>query len=129
MRVGDQIAEVFRAHRDWSPKRCQQEADLVLARVHLTDTTRRMYDAYPHQLSGGQRQRVVIAQAICCQPAMVIADEPTASLDSASECEILELFRELKRDYKMSLLFITHDPRLLIGLAERVAVVYGGRIV
>jgi oligopeptide/dipeptide ABC transporter ATP-binding protein len=129
MRVGDQVAEVLRAHRNWSGKRCRQEAERLLTRVQLTHCSRRMFDAYPHQLSGGQRQRVVIAQAIACEPALVIADEPTASLDSASEREILDLFRQLKRDLHISLLFITHNPALLAGLADRVAVFYAGRIV
>src|SRR5262249_5360787 len=106
MRVGDQIAEVLRAHRNLSRKRCRQEAERLLARVHLIDSSRPMFDAYPHQLSGGQRQRVAIAQAIACEPALVIADEPTASLDPASEREVLDLFHELKRELKMSLLFI-----------------------
>ena len=129
IKVGDQIAEVVRAHRDWSPKRCRQEAEVLLQRVHLASSSRRFYDAYPHQLSGGQQQRVVIAQALSCQPALVVADEPTASLDSTSELEVLDVFCELKREKQMSLLLITHDPRILTGLADRVAVVYGGRIV
>jgi oligopeptide/dipeptide ABC transporter ATP-binding protein len=129
MKAGDQIAEVIRAHRDWSWKRCRAEAGSLLERVHLSTPERRMYDAYPHQLSGGQQQRVVIAQALACQPALVIADEPTASLDSETEEEILKLLRELKADQKMSLLLITHDPKILPGLADRVAVMYGGRVV
>ncbi len=129
MKAGDQIAEVLRAHRDWSWKRCRQEAENLLNRVHLHSTDRRMYDAYPHQLSGGQQQRVAIAQALACQPALVIADEPTASLDSETEEEILKLLRELKAEQKMSLLLITHDPEILAGLADRVAVMYGGRVV
>jgi oligopeptide/dipeptide ABC transporter ATP-binding protein len=129
IKVGDQIAEVIRAHRDWSPKRCRQEAEVLLQRVHLTSTSRRFYDAYPHQLSGGQQQRIVIAQALSCQPALVVADEPTASLDSTSEQEVLDVFRELKREKQMSVLLVTHDPRILTGLADRVAVVYSGRIV
>ncbi len=128
MKAGDQIAEVIRAHRDWSWKRCRQEASDLLERVHLPSSDRRMYDAYPHQLSGGQQQRVVIAQALACQPALVIADEPTASLDSGTEQEILKLLRELKAQ-EMSLLLITHDPKILAGLADRVAVMYGGRVV
>jgi oligopeptide/dipeptide ABC transporter ATP-binding protein len=129
MKAGDQIAEVIRAHRDWSWKRCRQEAGTLLETVHLSSPDRQLYDAYPHQLSGGQQQRVVIAQALACQPALVIADEPTASLDSETEEEILKLLRELKADRKMSLLLITHDPKILPGLADRVAVMYGGRVV
>ena len=129
IKVGDQISEVVRAHRGWSPKRCRQEAEVLLQRVHLASSSRRFYDAYPHQLSGGQQQRVVIAQALSCQPALVVADEPTASLDSTSQQEVLDVFCELKREKQMSVLLITHDPRILAGLADRVAVVYGGRIV
>jgi peptide/nickel transport system ATP-binding protein len=129
MKAGDQIAEVIRAHRDWSWKRCRQEAGILLERVHLHSSGRRMYDAYAHQLSGGQQQRVAIAQALACRPALVIADEPTASLDSETEEEILKLLRELRAEQKMSLLLITHDPKILMGLADRVAVMYGGRVV
>lgn len=127
--IGDQIAEVLRAHRDWSSKRCRQEAETLLRRVRLTSSSRRIYDAYPHQLSGGQQQRVAIAQALSCKPSLVIADEPTASLDSFAQRQVLSLFRELKENNQMSLVLITHDPRILIGLADRVAVVYGGRVV
>ena len=128
-KVGDQIAEVIRAHRDWSWQHCQEEAEALLQRVHLNAADRRMYEAYPHQLSGGQQQRVAIAQAVSCQPALVIADEPTASLDSSIEREILVLLRELKADQNMSLLMITHNPTILRGLASRIAVMYGGRVV
>ena len=129
MRAGDQIAEVIHAHRDWDWDRCRAEASSILDRVHLSSRSRRMYKAYPHQLSGGQQQRVVIAQALACNPSLIIADEPTASLDSSTAGEILELFRELKQERRMSLLLITHDPTILRGLADRVAVMYGGRIV
>jgi oligopeptide/dipeptide ABC transporter ATP-binding protein len=128
-KVGDQIAEVIRAHRNWSWQRCQEEAEALLERVHLNDSERRIYEAYPHQLSGGQQQRVAIAQAVSCQPALVIADEPTASLDSSIEREILRLLGELKTEQNMSLLMITHNPAILRGLASRVAVMYGGRVV
>jgi peptide/nickel transport system ATP-binding protein len=129
LRVGDQIVEVLRAHCDWSWKRCRDQATALLQRVSLASPNRCIYDAYPHQLSGGQQQRVAIAQALACQPTLVIADEPTASLDSETEIEILRLLRELKAEHKMSLLLITHDPKILPGLADRVAVMYAGRIV
>ena len=129
MKAGDQIAEVIRAHRNWNRNRCREEAATLLERVHLTSNDRRMYDAYPHQLSGGQQQRVVIAQALACQPVLVIADEPTASLDSDTEEEILQLFGELQAERRMSLLLITHDPKILRDLADRVAVMYAGRVV
>ncbi len=129
MKVGDQIAEVLRAHRDWNGRRCKSEAESILERINLGNTGRRMYDAYPHQLSGGQQQRVVIGQALACNPSLIIADEPTASLDPATEAEILDLFRQLRDARKTSLLLITHDPEILRGLADRVAVLYAGRIV
>ena len=129
MKIGDQVAEVLRAHRDWSWQRCRSEAERVLERVHLRGTSRRLYDAYPHQLSGGQQQRAVIAQAVACNPSLIIADEPTASLDAATEAQIIDLFRELQAEQKTSLLLITHNPGLLQGFAGRIAVMYAGRIV
>jgi oligopeptide/dipeptide ABC transporter ATP-binding protein len=129
MKVGDQIAEVLRAHRTWDGLRRRSEAESLLEQVNLSSAERRVYDAYPHQLSGGQQQRVVIAQALACGPSLIIADEPTASLDSDTENEILELFRQLKVARKTSLILITHDPAILPGLADRIAVLYAGRIV
>jgi oligopeptide/dipeptide ABC transporter ATP-binding protein len=129
MKVGEQVAEVIRAHRTLSTKQCHQEAETLLQKVQLDLGNRRAYDVYPHQLSGGQQQRVAIAQAIACQPALVIADEPTASLDPETAEEILQLLHSLKSDKKMSLLFITHDPKILLRLADRVAVMYAGRVI
>jgi peptide/nickel transport system ATP-binding protein len=128
MRVGDQIAEVIRAHRNWSRRRCREEAESVLEQVRLTDGSR-IYSSYPHQLSGGQRQRVIIAQALCCKPFLLIADEPTSALDSTTQTEILALLRELKERFGLAVLFITHDPATLAGLADRVLVMYAGRLV
>jgi oligopeptide/dipeptide ABC transporter ATP-binding protein len=128
MRVGYQLAEVVRAHRPWNRNRCFEEATALLARVRLDDTAR-IFEAYPHELSGGERHRVVIAQALACSPALVVADESTASLDSTTQAEILSLFRELKTEREMSWLLITHSPRILSGLADRVLVMYAGRIV
>ncbi|HZC66010.1 MAG TPA: ABC transporter ATP-binding protein [Candidatus Dormibacteraeota bacterium] len=129
MKVGDQIAEVLRAHYRRSARQCRSEAGSILERVLPDNGMRKMYDAYPHQLSGGQQQRVVIGQAIACKPSIIIADEPTASLDAATEADILNLFRELRAERKMSLLLITHSPDILRDLAERVCVMYAGRIV
>ena len=129
MKIGDQVAEVLRAHNPWSTSRIRTEVELLLERVRLVSTGRRMYDAYPHELSGGQQQRVLIAQALSCNPSMVIADEPTSSLDAETASEILQLLLELKSERKMALLLITHDPRILHGLADRVAVLYAGRVV
>jgi oligopeptide/dipeptide ABC transporter ATP-binding protein len=129
MKVGDQIAEVLRAHYPRRARQCRSEASSILERVLPDNPTRKMYEAYPHQLSGGQQQRVVIGQALACKPSIIVADEPTASLDAATEADILNLFRELQSERKMSLLLITHDPIILRGLADRSCVMYAGRIV
>jgi ABC-type glutathione transport system ATPase component len=128
LRVGDQVAEVFRAHRDWGWKRCQSEAESMVARVGLPATAR-ILSAYPHQLSGGQLQRVVLAQALACGPAVLIADEPTASLDARSQAEFLELLRELKAASRLSILLISHTPEIQASLADRLLVMKDGEIV
>ena len=128
MRVGQQVAEVIRAHRPWSWRRCREEAGSVLAEVGLGDTGR-IYSAYPCQLSGGQRQRVVIAQGVACRPALLIADEPTAALDTTAQAEILDLLRMLKDRRKMALLFISHNPAVLARLADRILVLQAGRVI
>lgn len=128
MRVGDQIAEVFRAHKDWRTTKCRAEAEAMLARVGLTQTSR-IFASYPHQLSGGQRQRVVLAQALACGPALVIADEPTASLDAISQAGFITLLRSLKKETELSLLLISHTPEIQASLADRVLVMKSGKIV
>ena len=127
LRVRDQVAEVVRAHYRVSAGECRDRARTALEQTGLD--TQALQTSYPHQLSGGQRQRVVIAQAIVCRPALVIADEPTASLDAASKREILALLRDLVQRLNASLLLISHDPRVLAAMAERVLVMYAGRIV
>jgi peptide/nickel transport system ATP-binding protein len=128
LRVGDQIAEVIRAHNRWDKARCQQAAEEQLHAVQLGEDPK-LYDAYPHQISGGQQQRIVIAQALACKPDLLIADEPTASLDASSEAGILDLLKKAVTQRTMALVVITHNPRILAGLAQRVLVMYGGRIV
>jgi peptide/nickel transport system ATP-binding protein/oligopeptide transport system ATP-binding protein len=88
----------------------------------------RISKSYPHQLSGGQRQRILIAQAIACGPSLLIADEPTASLDPTTQREILGVFRTLREELGLAMVFITHNPVLLAGFADRVMVLYGGRV-
>jgi peptide/nickel transport system ATP-binding protein len=129
MKVGDQIAEVLRAHRNWDAPRRRVHAEDILQRLLPGKAGRSMYDAYPHQLSGGQQQRVVIAQALACEPVLIVADEPTAALDAATAAEILEVFRKLKTERGRSLILITHDPTILSELTDRVAVMYAGRVV
>ena len=128
MRAIDQVVEVIAAHNDWSRERCRSEAERILADVRL-DPTSRILSAYPHQLSGGQRQRLAIAQALACRPALLIADEPTAALDLILQVQWLSLIQDLRKRFGLSLVLITHDPAILAGLADRVLVMYRGRIV
>jgi ABC-type glutathione transport system ATPase component len=128
MNVREQVAEVIRAHHDWKWQRCRADAELMLARVGLPDTTR-IFSAYPHQLSGGQRQRVVLAQALACKPALLIADEPAASLDARSQSEILTLLWELRRETGIAILLISHAPEVQARLADRLMMMENGRIV
>ncbi len=127
MRARDQVAEVLRAHRGWSRRRCRSEAESLLDQVRLPHA--RMHSAYPHQLSGGERQRVVIAQALACKPSFLIADEPTSALDNTTGAEILGLLTQMKEQLGVALLFITHNPLLLTGIADRVLVMCAGQII
>jgi ABC-type glutathione transport system ATPase component len=128
MNVRDQVAEVIHAHNDGKWKRCRAEAEMALQLVGLADS-QRIFSAYPHQLSGGQRQRVVLAQALACKPALLIADEPAASLDARSQGEILALLRKLQRELRISILLISHAPEVQATLADRLMVMANGRIV
>jgi oligopeptide/dipeptide ABC transporter ATP-binding protein len=128
LRVGDQLVEVLRAHYNWPRRRYREKAVALLEDMEFSDEDR-IYAAYPHQLSGGQRQRIVIAQALACQPALVIADEPTASLDPETACDIVELLGRLKQRHRTAFLLISHDLAPLARLADRIMVMYAGRIV
>ncbi|HJX84084.1 MAG TPA: ABC transporter ATP-binding protein [Candidatus Angelobacter sp.] len=128
MQVGTQIMEVLRAHHQWKRQRLRDEAMSLLVQVDFEDI-HRIFKSYPHELSGGQAQRVLIAQALACRPALLIADEPTASLDSTIQAEILALLERLRRENNMALLFITHNPALLLNFAQRVMVMHDGEIV
>ncbi len=128
MRVGEQIAEVIRAHSNLKRKLRKQESVAMLREVGVSDVDR-VYRAYPHQLSGGQLHRVAIAQALVCRPDLVIADEPTRALDVTAQTEILNVLRETHRKFGSALIFITHNPALLAGFADRVVIMYAGRIV
>jgi len=128
LRVGDQVAEVLVKHAHLSSRAARTRALEMLARVQLPDPVRRARD-YPHELSGGMRQRVMIALALACEPALVIADEPTTALDVTIQAQILALLMELKRARRLSLVLITHDLGVVAGLADRVAVMCAGRIV
>jgi ABC-type dipeptide/oligopeptide/nickel transport system ATPase component len=128
MRVGDQIAEALLAHGKASRAEARARAAELLEAVKIGDATRRLRD-YPHQLSGGMRQRVMIAIALACRPPLVIADEPTTALDVTIQAQVLELLRELKARYNLALILITHDFGVIAEMADRVAVMYQGRLV
>ncbi|MGH9715522.1 MAG: ATP-binding cassette domain-containing protein [Candidatus Acidiferrales bacterium] len=128
MRAGEQIAQVIHAHRRLRWAQCRSEARAMLGRVGFTEIGR-IFAAFPHQLSGGQRQRIVLAQALACAPALLIADEPTAHLDVRSQSEILSLFETLKRELRIAILLISHTPEIQARLADRVLVMQAGRIV
>jgi ABC-type glutathione transport system ATPase component len=128
MRVGTQIAEIVRAHRKYGWRKCREEAFAMLGRVGLP-STERAFSAYPHQLSGGQLQRIVLAQALVCQPALLIADEPTASLDAQSRADFVALLREFKQTLGISLLLISHTPEIQASMADRMMVMKDGKVV
>lgn len=128
MRVRRQVAEVIHAHRGGPLSRSMEQADAILKRV-FSDESDELFEAYPHQLSGGQRQRVSIAQAFACNPELVIADEPTASLDAVSQAGLLEIFRECRTVSSTSLVIITHNPAILPGLVDRVLVLRSGELI
>ncbi len=126
--VGEQIAEVYRIHRRMAAAAARREAVEMLRRVGIAAPEARAR-AYPHQLSGGMRQRVMIAIALACRPAVLIADEPTTALDVTVQAEILELILDLQREMGMGVLFISHDMAVVSEIADEVAVMYAGRIV
>jgi peptide/nickel transport system ATP-binding protein len=126
--IGDQIAETLVVHRRATRREARIRAIDLLRAVRIPDAASRVND-YPHQLSGGMRQRVLIAIALACRPSLVIADEPTTALDVTIQAQILDLLREMKSAFNLSLLLITHDLGVVAETADRVAVMYAGRIV
>lgn len=125
--VGYQVAEALRAHFDISKSDAMGKAVELLRSVRIPSPETRIRD-YPHQLSGGMRQRVMIAMAIACNPALLIADEPTTALDVTIQAQILDLLQGLRKERDMAVLLITHDLSIIAEQAERVAVMYAGRI-
>jgi len=126
--VGEQIAEALRLHRKLSRKEARQATIEAMREVAIPDPARRVND-YPHQLSGGMRQRVMIAMALACNPKLLIADEPTTALDVTIQAQILELLDDLRKQRDLAVLLITHDLGVVAEVADRVAVMYTGRIV
>jgi oligopeptide/dipeptide ABC transporter ATP-binding protein len=128
MRVGAHITEALTVHGLATRADARRRAIDLLRAVRIADPDKRV-DDYPHQLSGGMRQRVMLAIALACRPPLVIADEPTTALDVTVQAQILDLLREMKREFDLSLLLITHDLGVIAETADRVAVMYAGRIV
>jgi peptide/nickel transport system ATP-binding protein/oligopeptide transport system ATP-binding protein len=126
--VGAQVAEAVSLHQQMSGTAAWSRAIEMLSLVEIPDARRRSTN-YPHQMSGGMRQRVMIAMALACNPALLIADEPTTALDVTVQLQILELMRRLQREIGMGILFITHNLGVVAEIADRVEVMYGGRIV
>jgi len=126
--IADQIMEPLRQHQGLSARAARRQAIELLEMVRISDASRRI-DDYPHRLSGGMRQRVMIAIAVACRPKLLIADEPTTALDVTIQSQILELLRDLQREIGMSVILITHDLGVVAEFAQRVVVMYAGRVV
>jgi len=125
-RVGDQIAETIVIHDQADERDARMRAGSLLEQVGLPS---RRIDDYPHELSGGQKQRVMIAMALACSPSLVIADEPTTALDVMVEAQVLALLKSLQVELGLAMLFITHDLSVLVEVADRLAIMYAGKIV
>ena len=126
MRIGDQIAEAVRLHRSMTAKATWEKAVEMLRLVRIPEPARRAQE-YPHQLSGGMRQRAMIAMALACRPALLIADEPTTALDVTIQAQILTLVLDLQKELGMGLILITHDLGVVAQTAQRVIVMYAGK--
>ncbi len=127
LRISTQLTESLMIHRGMSKKEALARAIEVLDAVHIPDARNRVH-YYPHEFSGGMRQRVMIAMALMCKPELIIADEPTTALDVTVQAQILRLLDELKRDFGVAIILITHDLGVVAGLCDNVMVMYGGQV-
>ena len=127
-RIGDQLVETIRAHADMSAAAARRHALALLSEVGIPAPDNRI-DNYPHQLSGGMRQRVVLALVLACEPTLIIADEPTTALDVSVQAQMIALLRRLTRQRGTAVMLITHDMGVIAEIADRVAVMYAGRLV
>ncbi|MER6396624.1 ABC transporter ATP-binding protein [Kitasatospora sp. NPDC001603] len=128
MTVGDQLGEMFRVHKGMSKKDARAKAVELMERVRIPAAKQRVGD-YPHQFSGGMRQRIMIAMALSMEPDLIIADEPTTALDVTVQAQVMDLLAELQAEYNMGLILITHDLGVVADVADKIAVMYAGRIV
>ncbi|MFD7411059.1 ABC transporter ATP-binding protein [Kitasatospora purpeofusca] len=128
MTVGAQLGEMFRVHRGSSKKEAREKAIELMERVRIPAARQRVGD-YPHQFSGGMRQRIMIAMALSMEPDLIIADEPTTALDVTVQAQVMDLLAELQAEYNMGLILITHDLGVVADVADKIAVMYAGRIV
>ena len=126
--IGDQLIEGIRAHRNVSAEAARTHAIEMLRRVRIPSPERRI-DEYPHKLSGGMRQRVMIAMALSCEPKLLIADEPTTALDVTIQAQVLDLMNQLRREFKMAILYITHDLGVIANMADDIVIMYAGKVV
>jgi oligopeptide/dipeptide ABC transporter ATP-binding protein len=126
--IGNQIGDVLRLHRGLTARQVRPAAADLLDRVGIADPARAV-DRYPHEFSGGMRQRAMIAKALACKPALLLADEPTTALDVTIQAQVLDLMRRLQREESMAIVFITHDLGVVAQMADEVAIMYTGRIV
>ena len=126
--IGDQLEEIHIRHRGSGRREARERAEYLLARVGIVNPGTRLRQ-FPHQLSGGLRQRIMIAMALMCDPALIVADEPTTALDVTVQAQVLHLLKDLQAEFDMALILITHDLGIVARIADRIAVMYAGRIV
>ena len=126
--IGDQLEEIYLRHRESGRREARERAEYLLDRVGIVNPGARL-GQYPHQLSGGLRQRIMIAMALMCDPALIVADEPTTALDVTVQAQVLRLLKDLQAEFRMALILITHDLGIVARIADRIAVMYAGRVV